>query len=308
MPYPDFPKEKSYSWLNILLIVICVSIFGYSIFYFTYPDQHHRLVERLELSSLFNNNQQVSNEDKTTVITQPTESDTSMTKNVGAPLVSSAEPTIIAPVDPDLPTLMESDPDVLLSIEEFSKPSLMNNKMLQKGIISSTVVFIDNFSRGDFIASFSPLLPPKLPFVIDREAGQAILSQQSYQRYDKYAAYIDSLDVKKLIKAYHTFKPLIDESYHEIARPGSEFHDVLNNAIDVALSVPVIEEPITLHSPSVMYLFDDPTLEDLNDAQKLLLRFGPDNLITIQNKLAEIQLELNNPESTSESTDASSSL
>jgi len=308
MPYPDFPKEKSYSWLNILLIVICVSIFGYSIYYFTYPDQHHRLVERLGLSSLLENNQHLSNEDKKTVQNQATKNSTDQTEAVAAPPVSSSEPTTIVPVEPDLPTLMESDPDVLLSMDEFSQPSLMNNKMLQKGIISSTVVFIDNFSRGDFIASFSPLLPPKLPFVIDKEDGQPILAQQSYQRYDSYAAYIDSLDTKKLIKAYQRFKPLIDESYGEIARPGSEFHDVLNNAIDVALSVPVIDEPITLYSPSVMYLFDDPNLESLSDAQKLLLRFGPDNLINIQNKLAEIQSELNKPASTNQSTETSNSL
>ena len=293
MPYPDLPKEKSYSWLNIVLILICVFIFGYSIYYFTYPEQHHKLVERLGLSTFFQDNHRTNEVETTETVTPLIKEDVDPLVNNETPLHSSSEQVANESPISDLPVLSESDPEVLLSINDFSEPSLMNSKVLQKGIISSTVVFIDNFSRGDFIASFSPLLPPKLPFKVDTASGQTIVSQQSYQRYNAYAAYIDSLDTEKLVNAYQTFKPLIDESYAEIARPGTEFHDTLNNAIDVALSVPVIEEPITLHSPSVMYLFDDPTLEKLNDAQKLLLRFGPDNLITIQSKLAEIQSELN---------------
>ncbi|RBW41681.1 hypothetical protein DS885_15785 [Psychromonas sp. B3M02] len=294
MPYPDLPKEKSYSWFNILLIIICISMFGYSIYFFTYPEQNHKLIERLGLSTLLSRSSTKVNEN-TSTSSQQLQGQASAVQTVQSPIVSTTEPTVDEQPIVELPALVESDPEVLLSMQEFSQPELMNNRMLQNGIINSTVVFIDNFSRGDFIASFSPLLPPILPFVIDTKAGQTFVSKKSYQRYDNYANYIDSLDSEKFVEAYQTYKPLIDESYSEIARPGSEFHDVLNNAIDVALSVPVIKQPISLHSPSVMYLFDDPSLEALNDAQKLMLRFGPDNLTKIQNKLKEIQAVLNKP-------------
>ena len=298
MAYPDLPKEKPYSWLNIILIVICFSMFGYSIFYFTYPNAHHRLMERLGVASDFNfdflkksemiDEPAIDNnviEEKVEVIPTP----------VIEPLSTTQPTEVVEAVEEEespLPVLEESDDLVLSAIEEFSETALVPGNLLQTGLIASTVVFIDNFSRGDFIASFSPLFPSKEPFKVKRSDGKIYVSIYSYQRYDDYSNYIASLDSEKLVHTYKTFKPLIDESYAEISREGTQFDDVLNNAIEMALSVPVINGPITLKSPSVMYLFNNPALEELNDAQKLLLRLGPDNLTKVQDKLRSIQAEL----------------
>ena len=298
MAYPDLPKEKPYSWLNIILIAICLSMFGYSIFYFTYPNEHHRLMERLGVSSDFNfdflNKPVVAEKpvieeeviEETVDVIEPPEVTT---------LLSAAQPTeVIKEVEEEnpLPLLDESDDLVLSAIDEFSETALVTDNLLQSSLIRSTVVFIDNFSRGDLITSFSPLFPSKEPFKVKRSNGKIFVSIYGYKRYDAYSNYIASLDSEKLVQAYHTFKPLVDESYAEVAREGTKFDDVLNDAIDMALSVPVINGPITLKSPSVMYLFNNPALESLNDAQKLLLRLGPDNLTKVQDKLKSIKAEL----------------
>jgi len=297
MAYPDLPKEKPYSWLNIILIVICVSMFSYSIFYFTAPNSHHRLMERLGIANDFDFLHKSESIDK------PAIDENVIKEKVDViPLLSTIEPLLTAQStevveeeiieEVPLPRIEDSDDLVLSTIEEFSKTALVTENLLQSGLIASTVVFIDNFSRGDFIASFSPLFPPKEPFKVKRNDGKIYVSIYGYQRYDDYSNYIASLDTEKLVQAYHTFKPLIDESYAEIAREGTQFDAVLNNAIEVALSVPVINGPIILKSPSVMYLFNNPALEALNDAQKLLLRLGPDNLTKVQDKLRSIQAEL----------------
>ncbi|WP_025566175.1 DUF3014 domain-containing protein [Psychromonas sp. SP041] len=298
MAYPDLPKEKPYSWLNIILIAICVSMFGYSIFYFTYPNEHHRLMERLGVSNDFNfdflNEPVVAEKpiieedviEEAVDVIEPSEVTT---------LLSAAQPTeVVEEVEEEnpLPLLDESDDLVLSAIDEFSETALITDNLLQSGLIRSTVVFIDNFSRGDLITSFSPLFPPKEPFKVKRSDGKIYVSIYGYKRYDDYSNYIASLDSQQLVQAYNTFKPLVDESYAEVAREGTKFDDVLNDAIDMALSVPVINGPITLKSPSVMYLFNNPALESLNDAQKLLLRLGPDNLTKVQDKLRSIQAEL----------------
>lgn len=298
MAYPDLPKEKPYSWLNIILIAICVSMFGYSIFYFTYPNEHHRLMERLGVSNDFNfdflNEPVVAEKpiieedviEEAVDVIEPSEVTT---------LLSAAQPTeVVEEVEEEnpLPLLDESDDLVLSAIDEFSDTALVTDNLLQSGLIRRTVVFIDNFSRGDLITSFSPLFPPKEPFKVKRSDGKIYVSIYGYKRYDDYSNYIASLDSQQLVQAYNTFKPLVDESYAEVAREGTKFDDVLNDAIDMALSVPVINGPITLKSPSVMYLFNNPALESLNDAQKLLLRLGPDNLTKVQDKLRSIQAEL----------------
>jgi Protein of unknown function (DUF3014) len=54
------------------------------------------------------------------------------------------------------------------------------------------------------------------------------------------------------------------------------------------LETPVIEKPIALTRPSVMYAFEDPELETLSSAQRQLLRMGPRNVRIVQQKLREI--------------------
>jgi len=196
-------------------------------------------------------------------------------------------------IDPNLPSIDESDPVVLTAIQKFSEEPLIANNLLKIDLLRSTIVFIDNFSRGDFIASFSPLIAPKERFQIKKSGDKVYVSVLNYHRYDIYTQYIDTIDSKKLVQTYRSLKPLIDQSYAEISLPGADFDDVLNDAIDMALSVPVINGPITLKSPSVMYLFSNPELEKLNDAQKLLLRIGGTNLEKLQNKLKIIAVELN---------------
>jgi len=306
MAYPDRHKVKAYSWLNIVLILTCLTMFGAGTYFFAYPDSASRFIEHSGLTQYFNN-----------MMERRSAADTGENKNINDTsagigkgdqisreddLVTSsftkAESLSMAQeneaiIDPNLPSIDESDPVVLTAIQKFSEEPLIANNLLKIDLLRSTIVFIDNFSRGDFIASFSPLIAPKERFQIKKSGDKVYVSVLNYHRYDIYTQYIDTIDSKKLVQTYRSLKPLIDQSYAEISLPGADFDDVLNDAIDMALSVPVINGPITLKSPSVMYLFSNPELEKLNDAQKLLLRIGGTNLEKLQNKLKIIAVELN---------------
>tara|TARA_R110001583_G_scaffold28634_1_gene101273 strand:+ start:467 stop:1396 length:930 start_codon:yes stop_codon:yes gene_type:complete len=306
MAYPDRHKEKAYSWLNIVLILTCLTMFGAGTYFFAYPDSASRFIEHSQLTRYFNK-----------IIERTSAAGTVENKNINGTnggivegdeiskeddLVTSsltkAKPLLMAQdneviVDPNLPSIDESDPIVLTAIQKFSEEPLIANHLLKIDLLRSTIVFIDNFSRGDFIASFSPLIAPKERFQIKKSGDKMYVSVLNYHRYDIYTQYIDTIDSKKLVQTYRSLKPLIDQSYAEISLPGADFDDVLNDAIDMALSVPVINGPITLKSPSVMYLFSNPELEKLNDAQKLLLRLGGKNLEKLQNKLKVIAVDLN---------------
>jgi len=332
MAYPELHKEKSYSWLNVVLIFICLAMFGYGIFYFNNPESHNRLMERLDIpgaiaslsdsvtNSIEDNN---DNEESNNNVSLP-EQDNELTENPPTQVNAlDKESLVIAPLssknafdavikEKNLPLLNESDPLFLASLENMSELyPLVSNFLLQSGLLQSSVVFIDNFSRGAFIASFSPLIAPAAPFkVINDNEGQLVIDEESYHRYDDYIDYFVSLDETQIIEAYNMFKPLINKAYSEISRPGSRFDVTLNNAIEVALRTPIVDEPIYVNSPAVMYLYADPKLESLNHAQKLLLRLGANNLNKLQQKLIEIQVllkqqqqserELNKPKVTDE--------
>jgi hypothetical protein len=315
MAYPDLHKEKSYSWLNVVLILICLTMFGYGIFYFSSPESHNKLMERLDipgalasLNDQINDNNEEGSKNKESInnisLAAP---DNELAEGRLTPLNNATEneSLVVAPLpssnkfdaeikEKNLPMLNESDPLFLGSLENMSELyPLVSNYLLQSGLLQSTVVFIDNFSRGTFIASFSPLVAPTAPFkVIDNNNGEFIISEESYRRYDDYIDYFVSLDDDKIIEAYNMFKPLINKAYSEISRPGSRFDVTLNNAIEVALRTPIVDEPIYLTSPAVMFLYADPKLESLNHAQKLLLRLGAKNLNKLQQKLSDIQILL----------------
>jgi hypothetical protein len=332
MAYPELHKEKSYSWLNVVLIFICLAMFGYGIFYFNNPESHNRLMERLDIpgaiaslndtvtNTIENNNDSAEKNNNLALADQDTESG----GNALIPANSlDKESLVVAPLsstnsfdevikEKNLPSLIESDPLFLGSLENMSELyPLVSNYLLQSGLLQSSVVFIDNFSRGTFIASFSPLVAPTEPFkVINDGEGNLLIDEASFHRYDDYIDYFVSLDDEKVIEAYNMFKPLINKAYSEISRPGSRFDVTLNNAIEVALRTPIVDEPIYVKSPAVMYIYADPKLETLNHAQKLLLRLGPKNLNKFQKKLIDIQIllkqqqqaerDLNKPKATNE--------
>jgi len=185
--------------------------------------------------------------------------------------------------------LYSSDKDVLDQTKQ-----LISNKELQSyisttNIISNFVVFTDNIAKGEFLAQFSPLNKPISSFQIENKDGQILLNPKSYQRYTPYAEMISNVDIDMIVKQYNYFKPLIDSAYQEMGYDVGDFDSTLIDAINVLLDAPVIRYPIELKAPSAMYLFQNNYLESLNNAQKLLIRMGPDNTLLIQNKLKKIK-------------------
>ena len=72
--------------------------------------------------------------------------------------------------------------------------------------------------------------------------------------------------------------------------PDEDFNATLEKAISNLLETPIVEKRIYIEKDVVTYIMTDPDLENLNSAQKHLLRMGPDNMRVIQSKLREIAL------------------
>ena len=70
--------------------------------------------------------------------------------------------------------------------------------------------------------------------------------------------------------------------------PGTTFAATLARAIARVERVPIPDGPLQVVSPKLLYQYADPALESLPDAEKQLLRLGPENARALQQKLAAV--------------------
>ena len=95
-----------------------------------------------------------------------------------------------------------------------------------------------------------------------------------------------------LLVFYFEIKPLIDEAFEELGYPDQDFTDVLQTSITRVLDMDIPQEPLKLSRPSVMYKYQDEEIESLDDAEKLLLRLGKENVLVIKSILLEVNDKL----------------
>ena len=195
----------------------------------------------------------------------------------------------IEPEPEPLPKLDESDTLAIDKVKELSWLPTATKYINNKDLIRNFVTFIDNASRGDLAAKFSPIVSPTAKFSINEIEQEMYIDPESYKRYTPYVDTINSLNVDMAINALVFMTPLIDEAYMELGYDKGAFTNTLNQALAEMLQAPVIRNPIKVVAPSAMYKYADPQLEGLSDIQKLMLRMGPDNITKLRPKLQQIQ-------------------
>lgn len=289
MANSETTQSSPYSLLNIGIISVCLAAMGYGVYYyqtsFNINDDSTLLDKTKKTIPLT-----VVPENKQVIVTPAVQSTTPVANTETDD--NQNEKVIIEEDVVKQPLLDESDPYVLSSIEKFSQLTLLSSETIHQDIIRNSVVFIDNFSRGEVIARFSPIEFTNTPFTVARQDGELYIAQNSYQRYDIYTNFFTSIDTDVFIEQYDILKPLIANAFAEISRPDADFDNTLNEAIELIIATPIVTEPIKVNSPSVAYTYAVPELEALNGAQKLMLRMGPDNLIKIKQTLKRIQERL----------------
>ena len=208
---------------------------------------------------------------------------------------SEAESTVPEPVI-TLPTLDESD-----SWFSTKLPTLTWRKELLKLVVTDDmirrfVVFTDNFSQGTLAYEHAPLITPNAKFTaITEQTDKGVTFQWDESSAERFRLYVDllrSMDSEMLIQWYVELKPLIDQAYEELGYPEQDFTEVLHGAITKVLDMEIPKVQPELERPSVMYKYKDESLESLDDAEKLLLRLGKENLLVIKSVLLEINEKL----------------
>jgi hypothetical protein len=167
-----------------------------------------------------------------------------------------------------------------------------------KGLIQRLTAAVDNIAQGLSPRAHLNFLAPQKSFTVLKKGGKLYVDPRSYQRYNIVADVIHSLDAEASVRIYKLLKPLFQKAYQELGYPNQDFQEALIQAMVELLRTPVVKGEILLEEEEgvVTYQMADYSLENLSEAQKHLLRMGPENVRKIQGKLREMARVLGVPE------------
>lgn len=295
----DDPKPSSWA-LVIVIVVIVIAIFLVWQFFLADPKSENAeevVNEQVVIASPLDNvNNSVQEYNNEVALHESTSIDpintTNTTENILEPAVE-----IIHQVNN--PLLDESDSWVKEKLTSIIWRKELLELLIDENMVRRFVVFVDNFSQGNIAYSYSPFIKPTAKFEVQEvpTSDQSELwafNESTFKRFSLYVDLFRSVDSDTLVEWYKKLKPLITEAYSELGYPEKEFDEVLQSAITKVLDIEFPKGDNQLIRPSVMFRYQDPDVEALDDADKLMLRIGKDNLLIIKSVLLEINEKITN--------------
>jgi DUF3014 family protein len=210
---------------------------------------------------------------------------------VARPLGGTPEPVAVPPLD-------ESDPVVRDLVHTITSHPAVLAWLATNGLIRNFTVVVANVVDGVTPARHLSALRPPSQFQVSTTNGKLFIDSRSYDRYNRIADAVASIDPAGASRVYATLKPRIQDAYAELGLPPASFDRALESAIVALLQTPVVDGPVRVEEKGgVGYRYADPALEALTGAQKHLLRTGPRNERMIQSALRGLARALGVPAS-----------
>lgn len=189
-------------------------------------------------------------------------------------------------------TLAGSDAVVREVVAALSSQPEVVTWLANEDLIRRFVASVHMIAEGKSPRAQLEFLKPPGRFSAARRGDGWVIGPKSYRRYDVVAEGFAGLDAEGTARVFNELEPLIDEAHLEIAPPGTTFRTTLKQAFDGLLAVPVVESDVAVDPKVVTYTLVDHRLEALSEAQKQLLRMGPENVARVQAKIKELKVAL----------------
>lgn len=206
----------------------------------------------------------------TTVENQPTQNATT-----SVPAVDNAEtrPEAASP-ELMLPPLAQSDAWVREALDEWSLPA---DWLAREELIPRLSVVLQNATQGQLPRRQISFLAPSGPFPVVKEGEVLFVDPAGYARYTPYLDLLEKIPPARAAQLVNQMEPLLMEAFALLGER-TPLQNVLQAAASQIEALPVLNAPVMLVQPNVMYLYADPELEGRSELDKQLLRMGPDNI------------------------------
>ena len=193
----------------------------------------------------------------------------------------------------ELPSLNDSDGFVLEGLGALQNGAALISVLSDEQLIRSIVVFVDNISRGDFPQTSLPYkrIGQEMP-VRNIDANLFVMEANAHERFNQLIDTFVAVDTVQAMILYRTLQPLFQQAYAEIGSRNVNFDDTLRSAINAVLRSSNVEGPYQLVKPSVMFLYADASIENMEEMQKQLIRIGPENTEKLKAKLRQFSEQL----------------
>lgn len=189
-----------------------------------------------------------------------------------------------------LPPLDDSDEYFRMELNGLYG-NVVANMLVSNNLIERIVATVDNLPRAHVSEKIRPVgkLDGAFPVNGQDGSGEYTLSPDNYARYDQLVTLVTSANIQNVADTYRRFYPLFQKAYVNLGYPDAYFNDRLIEVIDHLLQTPVVEQPVMLVRPNVLYKFADPELESLSSGRKLLIRMGNEHAESVKNSLRELR-------------------
>ena len=204
---------------------------------------------------------------------------------------------VVEPATPEPPplTLEDSDPLIRPALEAASGEPLFADMLMSDDLARRATAMVDGFSRGLVLGKVLPFSSPKPAFKPSGQGEHLYMGPDNYVRFNWVAEALAGVDVTVLVNVFHEHRDLFEMAYAELGYPQDQFDNAVIRSLDLVLATPEIRRPIELERKKVFYTYVDPTLEELPDLQKQMLRMGPDNLAKVKDWARRLRRHLLNP-------------
>ncbi|MYB31486.1 MAG: DUF3014 domain-containing protein [Acidobacteria bacterium] len=192
------------------------------------------------------------------------------------------EPVVEEEPEPELPALDASDPFLRSLFAAITDNPDALAWLLGDDLARRIAVATDNVADGISPRRALAALSPTESFRAEGDGEELHVHPAAFARYDAVAAALEGADSPGMARVIREVLPVLDAAYAELGRPDRTFAGALLEALDRIAAVPMPEPPVLLDEQIMRYEYRDPSLEDLDDASKHLLRFGPENQAKVQ--------------------------
>lgn len=192
-----------------------------------------------------------------------------------------------------LPSLNASDSFVFDNIRSLRNGIELVSYLANDQIVRKFVVFVENISRGEFPQTGLPYRSMQTEMTVRNiDENLFVMDESAYARFNQIVTTFIDVDTEASLTLYRMLSPLFQQAYAEIGFRNVSFDDTLRLAINNILQANETGGPYQLVKPSVMYLFADTSIENLQEVHKQLIRIGPQNTEKLKVKLLEFSSQL----------------